>query len=241
MRALGAALAAMAMMLALPAAASPLAACLASENPRACLELVERAVRGDLEAAGEAVVAAAASLGDVGERDAALLAFAPSAEAFAVYVERECVRRRLMLDAGTGGGQAELACRAELQLARAATLWDEVGGRGEPLELAGRDWRVVRLDGQPVLEGTSPTLTFGEDGRAGGDASTNRWFAGYLVHGFGLAFGAAGSTMMYNDQPPGRMDQERRFLGHLGEVDRFRLVEGRLELLARGRVVVELE
>lgn len=242
MRALGLLVAA-AMSLGLPATADAdaLADCLASENIRHCVALVERATRGDLEAAGEALTRAAVSLAEMSGRDAALLAVAPSAQAFAVYVERECTRRRLMLDAGTGAGHAELACRAELQAARAATLWGEVGGRPDLGEVQDRAWRLVAIDGQPVLEGTDPDLTFGEDGRAGGDASTNRWFAAYARHGLGVAFGAAGSTMMYNDEPPGRMAQEQAYLRTLARVDRLSVEEGRLHLLAEGQSVLEFE
>jgi heat shock protein HslJ len=231
---------ALAMTLPVPALATALATCLASENPRLCLPLVERATRGDLEAAGEAGLRAATALRDATGRDAALLALAPSAEAFAVYVERECLRRRLVMDAGTGAGQAELACRAELQAARAERLWGESGGRPELPESVAREWRVIEIDGLPVLQGTEPTLVLGEDGRAGGEAGTNRWFAAYVRHGQGLAFGAAGSTLMYNDDPPGRMDQEQRYLQVLGRVDRLRLDDGRLELLALGRPVLVL-
>jgi heat shock protein HslJ len=217
--------------------ADPMAACLAASEDRAaasaCLELRARAAAGDLAAATAAAGDAAERLAEATGRDAAGDALATSAAAFAAYLAAECDRRRAVMDAGTGAGDADLACRAELRTRRAEQLWGEVSGRPAAADaITSRAWRLVRLDGDAVLAGTAPDLTLGEDDRAGGDASTNRWFAPYHLTGMGLAFGTTGTTMMFNDEPAGRMDQEQRYLHLLGEVNRWRLDAGRLTLLA---------
>ncbi len=219
------------------AVADPLAECLArSETPvaaSACLELRARARAGDLVAATAAAETAAARLAEANGGEAAARALAASDAAFAAYLAAECERRRVLAEADTGADDVELACRAELRATRADRLWREGGGRPATADrITSRAWRLVRLDGDVVMEGTTPDLTLGEDDRAAGDAGTNRWFAPYHVAGMGIAFGTTGTTMMFDDEPPGRMEQERRYLDMLGEVNRWRLDEGRLRLLA---------
>jgi len=231
---------------AVPAMADPLAACLAESEHRAaataCLTLRARAAAGDLAAATAAAEAAARRLAEATGRDAAVDALAASEAAFATYLTAECSRRRAVMDAGTGAGDVELACGAELRARRADRLWDEVGGRPAAADaITSRPWRLVGLGGEAVLAGTAPDLTLGEDDRAGGDASTNRWFAPYHLAGMGLAFGTTGTTMMFNDEPPGRMDQEQRYLHLLGEVNRWRLEDGRLALLADDTTLLVFE
>jgi heat shock protein HslJ len=239
-------LAAVVALAAAPAMADPLADCLAASESRAaataCLELRARAAAGDLAAATAAAAATAESLAEATGRDAAVVALAASEDTFAAYLAAECARRRAVMDTGTGAGDADLACRAELRGRRADQLWGEVGGRPAAADaITSRAWRLARLDGEPILDGTAPDLTFGEDDRAGGDAGTNRWFAPYHVEGMGLAFGTAGTTMMFNDEPPGRMDQERRYLQLLGEANRWRLEAGRLALLADDAILMVFE
>ena len=241
-------LALVALLVATPAAAAPLADCMdAGAEGMAvtrCLEMRLTTAEGDLEAAVVAATDQAQSLAAETGRDAALQALVASEAAFAAYRERECARRVALADTGSSAGDIGLACRAELAETRAATLWGEVGGRPDAADgngVVGRDWRLVRLQGEPVLDGTNPTLTLAEDGRAGGDASTNRFNAGYRLAGMGLAFGPAASTMMFNDQPEGRMAQEQRYLELLAEVDRFGLAGGNLQLIGDGRRLLEFE
>ncbi len=227
------------------AVAGPLEDCMASSEAqpaaRACLDMRARAASGDLDAAVEAATSAAVELAEVTGRDAALRTLIASERAFVVYEERECRRRGAVMDAGTGAGAVELACHAELRSARAAQLWGENGGVPAIDLPADREWRLVEIESLPVLEGTAPTLAFEDAERVGGDASTNRFFAPYYREGLGIAFGLAGSTMMFNDEPPGRMAQEQRYLALLGEVDRLRRDGDRLELLAAGRPVLVFE
>ena len=246
MRRAAAALAGALTLLVAPAVADPLAECHAASESRvavtACLELQARAAGGDLAAATEAAARAAERLAEATGRSAAVDELAASEAAFAAYLATECGRRRAVMDAGTGAGDVALACRAELRARRAEQLWSEVGGRPADGErLTSRPWRLASIDGEAVLAGTAPDLTLGEENRAGGDAGTNRWFAPYRLAGMGLAFGTAGATMMFNDEPPGRMAQEQRYLQLLGKVDGWRLTVGRLRLLAGEATVLVFE
>jgi heat shock protein HslJ len=242
-----AAAAAFALLSTAPAVAGPLAACFEESDKRvaagACLDLRARAATGDLAAARAAAAAAAQRQAEATGRDAPVATLAASAAAFSAFVDAECARRAAAADAGTGAGNVEPACRASLRGARAETLWSEAGGRPAAGDaIRSRAWRLVRLDGGAVLDGTAPDLTLGEDDRAGGDASTNRWFAPYHLHGMGLAFGTTGTTMMFNDAPSGRMEQERRYLDLLAEVNRWRLADaGRLALMAGDTTLLVFE
>jgi len=239
-------LAAVLALAAAPAMADPLAACLAASENRvaatACLELRARAAAGDLAAATAAAETAATRLAEATGRDAAVDGLGASEAAFAAYLAAECGRRRALMDAGTGAGDVELACRAALRARRAEQLWGEVGDRPAAADaITSRAWRLVRVGDDAVLAGTAPDLTLGEDDRAGGDAGTNRWFAPYHVAGMGIAFGMAGTTMMFNDEPAGRMEQERRYLELLGEVNRWRRADDRLALLADDTTLLVFE
>jgi len=68
----------------------------------------------------------------------------------------------------------------------------------------------------PVLAGTTVTLEFGNDGRIGGSAGCNHYFASFEVRGSGITIGQAGSTEMYCTTP-GVMEQESTYLALLGQ------------------------
>ncbi len=107
----------------------------------------------------------------------------------------------------------------------------------------GVPWRVVRINGADALEGVTVHMSF-SDGRVEGSAGTNRFFASYeRGEGMALTIGSAGSTMMFNDEPPGRMDQEHQFLNVLESVDRYTVSgEGetrRLTLQDEAQVLIE--
>lgn len=85
----------------------------------------------------------------------------------------------------------------------------------EPVDLAGRTFDVVEVHGAPVLESSSPDITFGTDGRVSGRATVNRLMGQYALEGDVLRFGALATTMMAG--PPEHMEQEHRVLTALGQ------------------------
>jgi heat shock protein HslJ len=66
----------------------------------------------------------------------------------------------------------------------------------------------------PPVPGTMITMDFGTEGKIGGTAGCNHYFASYEVKGTGITIGQAGSTMMYCSDP-GVMDQETTYLALL--------------------------
>lgn len=97
-----------------------------------------------------------------------------------------------------------------------------------PAALAGGEWRVTAIDGQPVGDGPAITMTFA-DGQLSGSAGCNR-YAGSAQPGADstLKPGAMVATRMACPEP--LMQRESRFLQALAGVTHYRLEDGALRL-----------
>lgn len=80
-------------------------------------------------------------------------------------------------------------------------------------QLIGQEWVVEDINNQGIIDSSRVTLNFTDEGRVAGEASCNRYFAGYSVDGQTLKIEQAASTMMAC--PEALMTQERRFLDAL--------------------------
>ncbi|MEM7625828.1 MAG: META domain-containing protein [Planctomycetota bacterium] len=111
-----------------------------------------------------------------------------------------------------------------------------VAGPGDWDDALGRDWTLVRLDGQRPLPEHTPTLTLADDGRVAGRSGGNRFFGTYERPGPGvIRFAALGSTRVFLDDPPGLMQQEQRYLETLGQIETYHVSAERLRLLSDDR------
>jgi len=95
--------------------------------------------------------------------------------------------------------------------------------------LAGSEWKVTEINGQPIVANSTPTITF-EEGRVFGAGSCNRFMGGYTVSGDGLTLQMSqmASTMMACPEP--LMQQEGAFLGALGSVKSYSVSGSTLKL-----------
>lgn len=85
--------------------------------------------------------------------------------------------------------------------------------------LAGPEWTIFEIGGQPAMTGVQATINF-EDGRAFGAGSCNRYTGGFTSTGTSqIKFGPMASTMMACPQP--MMDQEGRLLKTLEGVTSY--------------------
>ncbi len=80
-------------------------------------------------------------------------------------------------------------------------------------QLEGTSWDIVEIDGEPVLEASSPTLEFLPEGQLAGRATINRLMGRYEVADGTLVLGPIATTMMAG--PEDLMAQERRVLDAL--------------------------
>ncbi|HOM67646.1 MAG TPA: META domain-containing protein [Brevefilum fermentans] len=103
------------------------------------------------------------------------------------------------------------------------------------IELKGTSWSLVEIHGQPILEGTTPTLIFDEEG-IGGNASCNIFGGNYTLDKGKLTFDQLFNTEMYCE---GAMDQETAYINALQEVVGFKIENGNLQLLdTDGQVIL---
>lgn len=94
------------------------------------------------------------------------------------------------------------------------------GCAGDPaLLLQGVEWVVEDIDNGGIIDRSRVTINFLPENRVAGRASCNGFMGGYQLTGEGLTFGQAATTMMAC--APALMNQERKFLEVLGNVQRF--------------------
>lgn len=112
-------------------------------------------------------------------------------------------------------------------------------GRGGPNAtsdaLAGSQWRIVAIDGQPVLDSEPLLVAFGHDGRVTGSTGVNRFTASYALTAEYLSNGPLATTR--RSGPPDLTEQELRVVASLAGICPFRLsgrslhIEGPLGLV----------
>lgn len=87
--------------------------------------------------------------------------------------------------------------------------------------LAGSQWRIVAIDGRPVLDAEPLLVAFGHDGRVTGSTGVNRFTASYTLTAEYLSNGPLATTR--RSGPPDLMAQEHRVVASLAGICPFRL------------------
>lgn len=98
--------------------------------------------------------------------------------------------------------------------------------------LVDREWKLAWVEGFDAMPGNvaTPTIRFGSDGRLGGNTGCNSAGAAYTVTGDALAIEALISTKRACVDPQGNA-LERAYLDAIEKTTRYRIADGRLELL----------
>lgn len=91
------------------------------------------------------------------------------------------------------------------------------------------EWTLVSIDGQPVVDGSTVTLTLDAAGEASGTGGCNRYSGQYTIDGDAIAFGMLISTLMacVDDDITA---QEAAYFAALDAVTGYTLEAGRLTL-----------
>jgi heat shock protein HslJ len=88
--------------------------------------------------------------------------------------------------------------------------------------LAGTQWEIRSIDGQPTTVGDEPLIvTFGHDGRVSGTTGVNQLTASYSLTPEYLTFGPLATTRRAG--PPEMMEQEHRVIASLAGMCSYRL------------------
>ncbi len=111
------------------------------------------------------------------------------------------------------------------------------------LSIEGSLWRLLSFANtkgslSDVLPGSEITVEF-IDGKVGGSAGCNSYFASYQVGTEQLTINGAGSTMMFCTNPEGVMDQETAYLAALEQAASYNLADERLQITdAQGQTIL---
>ena len=135
--------------------------------------------------------------------------------------------------------------RATVIVERFGNVWprETCGNALADSPLRGTYWKLVRLDDSPVSAGARQQeahLIFANDApRLGGSGGCNRLTGAFELEGDKLRFSRMAGTMM---ACPEGMEQEKRFIDTLGQVERYRIRGSHLDLLdAQGVTRARLE
>ena len=86
-----------------------------------------------------------------------------------------------------------------------------------------------------LIAGTGVTLNFNETGTSvGGNGGTNVYGGTCVINGADIKISNIFSTKMYNDNPPGRMNQESRYFELLGKAISFNATTAQLAIYCEG-------
>jgi len=103
-------------------------------------------------------------------------------------------------------------------------------GSTSPVALVGPTWRLVQMQGQPVIDGTSVSAEFTSEARVAGKAGCNQYSGSARTEEGGrLVVGPLASTMMACS-PQAVMDQETRYLAALQAAGSFAIDGAELRL-----------
>lgn len=106
-------------------------------------------------------------------------------------------------------------------------------------ELAGREWKLVWVDGFSTMPSgvATPTLTFGTDGRLSGNTGCNSASASYTVEGDRLSISALITTKRACIESAGQ-ELEQAYVRAIEATRRYRIEGGELQLLDDGGTVL---
>lgn len=114
----------------------------------------------------------------------------------------------------------------------------------QPASLTGTEWTATMVNNgreavTNVLEGTTITAVFTEDGKLNGSAGCNNYMTGYTIDGQTITIDPPATTRKLCPEPEGVMDQEAAFTTMLSQAATYSINGNALELrTAEGALIV---
>lgn len=90
-------------------------------------------------------------------------------------------------------------------------------------------WQLNAYRKARPIEGSTITISF-NDGEVRGTSGCNLYGGSYQTDGKRVAFSELHATLMACPEPEGLMEQEEMFLQFLGDVQRFEMADGQLQI-----------
>jgi heat shock protein HslJ/membrane-bound inhibitor of C-type lysozyme len=103
---------------------------------------------------------------------------------------------------------------------------------------AGVEWKVISIGDEKILDGSSVTMRFQQDGRVTGTASVNNYTAAWMESGGRLMITDGAATRRAGPQP--LMEQEDKFLKLLSRISSFVVRDDGLSLVTRDGLEIVL-
>jgi heat shock protein HslJ/uncharacterized membrane protein len=128
---------------------------------------------------------------------------------------------------------ADQASPAAVASAQQAARAMEVAAAPAALPLWGTAWRLEELAGAKVLSGSSATLEFSSEGRAGGSGSCNRFNGVVTIEGGSIRFGGLAATRKACAEAV--MRQEESYFSALRDAERYEADGESLRIYASNR------
>jgi heat shock protein HslJ len=97
-------------------------------------------------------------------------------------------------------------------------------------DLGKTEWKLISLNNQDTVPGTTATLNFYED-NLNGTTGCNVYRAGFTLKGKDISIFEMILTEQYCEEPPGIMEQEKIYTEILGNATRILVEQGQLMLL----------
>lgn len=134
------------------------------------------------------------------------------------------------------GPTKKLASFRKFRAAMLAALFLGIATPLQAAELAGSEWRPVRIGDIEVAKDVDIFVRFEAEGKLEGHGGCNGFFGSYKISGADLEIGPLGATQMACPQPI--MDRELAFMQALQAAKRIKRERIKLELLNEGGDVI---
>jgi len=104
-----------------------------------------------------------------------------------------------------------------------------------------KNWIVVTVNGNSVIEGTQMTFSMSASGKVKGYAGVNRYFGQWQIEKNQIKASSLAASKMYRAEPKGIMAQEELYLRQLSTITKWHISGKSLQLYQDEKLIVTLK